>query len=252
MFEAVGSPVRLAQAQQLIRSAITSTSKKIREAIEKVAGDEPVSHRAFMIYPSNERRSLVMCLVKPVSEWALDVILSVLESEGAEAAYKLYRSIGEYPPVSAFRGQLWERKVQQYFDSGNLPSFTIRSLDDSSTMEWNPFKNMLKFIFRPSNRIVGYLQDCIKAKKAGYFRPKSNIFESFDSIIYEPEKPLVIIQITENYTHPIKACGPIFLQDLLGPSNAAFLPSRLKALDDTFRRSHTNAKELPETRVQTE
>jgi hypothetical protein len=64
---------------------------------------------------------------------------------------------------------------------------------------WAPFKkDMLKFNFGPGNRLVGHLQKCIAAKKAGYFQPKSDTFESFDTIIYQLKKSLVGVQITEN------------------------------------------------------
>ena len=221
VFLAAGSPSDLARAEQKIRFAIRYCPD-IGRAIEEVAGDLPVPHCAFIIYPGDETRSLIMCLVKPVTDWALDVVRT-LESQGAEAAYELYQRIEGYPPASAFRGQLWEHKVQRYLCSGNLPSFTIQCLEDrdSSTMEWNPFKNMSTFNFGPSKRIAGHLHECIAANKAGYFQPESKNFESFGSIVYEPNKPLVYIQVTENHDHPIKTGGPTLLQELLNPSDAA-------------------------------
>ena len=91
-------------------------------------------------------------------------------------------------------------------------------------MQWAPFRKMSTFNFGPSNRIVGYLHKCIAAKKAGYFRPKSKTFASFDSIVYEPGKPLTNIQVTQNREHPINPCGPTLLQALLRPSETGLKP----------------------------
>jgi len=112
----------------------------VRKAIEDVVGDLAVPHRAFMIYSGDEGRRLLNCLIKPVSEWALGIVISTLDSRGAEAAYKLYMEIAGSPRAASFRGQLWERKVHRYFLSGRDLSFTIQCLedDDDSTMEWKP------------------------------------------------------------------------------------------------------------------
>ena len=218
MFLVVRSPNALAKAEKKIRYAILCCAD-IERAIAKVAGDLPVPHCAFMIYPGDETRSLVMCLVKPVSDWALDLVVDTLESRHAEAAYELYQRIDGYWPASAFRAQLWEYKVQRYLCSSNLLSFRIQCLEDgdSSTMEWNPFKNMSTFDFGPSKEMVSHFHECNAANKAGYFRPKSKTSESFDPSDYEPKKPLVNIQVTENHDHPIKT-------ELLGPSDAVLKP----------------------------
>jgi hypothetical protein len=59
----------------------------IGKAIEEVAGDLPIPHCAFMIYPGDERRKLLNCLIKPVLEWALDKAINMLNSHSADAAY---------------------------------------------------------------------------------------------------------------------------------------------------------------------
>jgi hypothetical protein len=82
-------------------------------------------------------------------------------------------------------------------------------------MEWKPFKDILTFNFGPVKRLAGHLHQCIDANKPGYFRPKSDHFASFDAIIYQPKKPLVNLQITENAKHGISTSGAKLLQKLL-------------------------------------
>jgi hypothetical protein len=189
VFAAVTSTVALQDEMKEVTNAIFEY-KDLEKALQDVAGNRPIPHCAFMIYPGDKRRKLLDCLVKPISEWATNKVFSTLESRGAEAAYEFYQRMEASPSASAFRGLLWEHKVQRYFTTANLSSFTIRSMENNSTMEWAPFKNITTFTFAPANRIVGCLHECISAKKAGYFRPKSKNFASFDSIVYEPEKPL--------------------------------------------------------------
>jgi hypothetical protein len=119
-------------------------------------------------------------------------------------------------------------KVHRYFFSGHDLSFTIQCLedDDDSTMEWKPFRDMLTFNFGPAKRLAGHLHQCIEANKAGYFRPKSDHFASFDAIIYQPEKPLVNAQITENHDHDISTRGPKLLQKLLRATDSMLQPLR--------------------------
>lgn len=223
MFFAVESFTALERAKARVNLAI-DRSEDIGKAIKNVVGDVVVPHRAFMIYPCNEGRRLLDCLIKPVSKWALGNVFRTLDSRGVEAAYKLYMDIEGSPQAASFKGQLWENKVHRYFLSDRDLSFTIRCLEDESTMEWKLFKGRLTFDFGPARRLPGHLHQCIEANKAGYFRPKSANFASFDAIIYQPEKPLVNIQITENHTHDISTCGPKLLQKLLHPTDIKLKP----------------------------
>jgi hypothetical protein len=227
LFDAVKSFEALERTRTAVILAIRYC-EDIGKAIEDVVGDLAIPHRAFMIYSGNERRRLLDCLIKPVSEWALGIVISTLDSRGAEAAYKLYMDIEGSPRAASFSGQLWERKVHRYFLSGRDLSFTIQCLedDDDSTMEWKPFKDMLTFNFRPAKRLAGHLHQCIEANKAGYFRPKSDHFASFDAIIYQPEKPLVNAQITDNRDHDISTRGPKLLQKLLHATDPMSQPLR--------------------------
>jgi hypothetical protein len=106
------SPDALRSAESRVLLAIRNC-KDFSKAIEDVAGDLSVPHPAFMIYPGDERRKLLDCQIEPVSEWALGIIISTLDSRGAEAAYELYQRIEGSPVAASFRGQLWERKVHR-------------------------------------------------------------------------------------------------------------------------------------------
>ena len=149
-----------------------------------------------MIYPRDEERRLVQCLVKPVSDWALGIVFNKLESQGGETAYKLYQRIEGYPPAASFRRQLWEHQVQRYLCSGNLSSLKIRCLEDgdSSTVEWQPFKTFA---------------------------------ESFDAVIYQSDKHDSSTLAEENQTNLANTCRSMLLnKKLLGSSDAVLNPIR--------------------------
>ena len=105
--EAVESFITLKMAKTQAILAIDQC-EDIGKAIKNVLGDVVVPHRAFMIYPGNERRMLIDCLIKPISKWALGNIFRMLNSRGVEATYM---DIKRYPRAASFRGQLWENIV---------------------------------------------------------------------------------------------------------------------------------------------
>ena len=222
---AVGSPVARAQVRTKILKAIESC-KDIKEAIHAVAGDLAVPHRAFVVYPGDEYRSLVGCLVKPISEYAMDTIIMTLDERSADAAFNLYQSIQGSSLAAAFRGKIWERKVHGYFRRTATSSFTIRSLDSMSTRPWDFSKDVKHFDFGPPQMLGGEIARCVAAGESVYLQPMSNNFASLDSIIYQPTDRLVGVQITDAIIHPIKATGLSALQLLLKPKHALLAPLR--------------------------
>jgi hypothetical protein len=224
LFTAAISPDTLKDEKTSISNAIEQNPDIWKAIIEQIAGDIDVPHRAFMIYPGDERRKLLGCLIAPISDWVLDLILTTLNSRDAEAAYQLYLRLDGSPWAASFRGQIWERHVHRYFRNNSDLSFTIKSLEDndSSTMRLEPFKDMLTFNFGPAKTLVGHLHKCIAANKAGYFQSKSRNFASFDAIIYQPNSPLLGAQMTVSHDHGIKVRGPESLQKLLSRSDDAF------------------------------
>jgi hypothetical protein len=221
---AVESSVARVQVRAEISEAIESC-KDIKEAIYAVAGDLAVPHRAFVIYPGDEYRSLVGCLVKPISEYAMDTIIMTLDERSADAAFNLYQSIQGSSLAAAFRGKIWERKVHGYFRR-TATSFTIRSLDGTSTRLWDFSKDMKHFDFGPPQMLAGEIARCVAAGESVYLQPISDNFASLDSIIYQPTDDLVGIQITDTLIHPIKATGLSALQLLLKPKHALLAPLR--------------------------
>jgi hypothetical protein len=82
------------------------------------------------------------------------------------------------------------------------------------------------FVFGPSQGLSGKIADCVDARKSAYLQPISDNFASLDSIIYQPNNPLIGIQITNVSTHPINTKGLKALQSLLSPKNESLSPLR--------------------------
>jgi hypothetical protein len=214
LLDAIRSSNTLRTAESAARGAI-ETSDKIEKALDAAVGDVTVPHGAFTMYPGDENRKLVDCLVEPISGWVWGQILSTLESRSLENAYKFYLKIEGSRYAAPLRGRMWERVVLRYFHYTETLSFTIQSLENGNIKEWAPFKDMTTFDFGPPRRLADHLKKCIIDNKAGFFRPKSKIFKSFDAIFYEPGEPLSLAQITENYLHFEKLSGLQDLQRLL-------------------------------------
>ena len=215
--KAAGSPVARAMVRTNISQAIEQC-KDIKEAMISVAGNLVVPHCAFVVYPGDEYRSLVGCLVKPISEYAMDTIIMTLDERSADAAFNLYESIRGTSLAAAFRGKIWERKVQRYFRR-TASSFAIRSLDDRPTRSWSLSKDVKHFDFGPPQMLAVEIERCVKAGESVYLQSTSDNFASLDSIVYQPTEPLIGIQITDALDHPIKATGLSSLQRLLKPKD---------------------------------
>lgn len=157
MFAAVVSTATLKDAMKEVTIAI-SKCKDLEKALEDVAGNRPIPHCAFMIYPGDEGRKLLDCLAKPISDWVMDKVFSTLDSRGPEGAYDVYRSLEGLLSASSFRRQLWERKVQQYFRSGNVSSFTVRCLEDGDSSALATLVSFDAIIYEPNEPFVGSTQ----------------------------------------------------------------------------------------------
>jgi hypothetical protein len=111
-------PWEIENAQGEISLAIRS-SKDIGIAIDAMAGDSK-PHRAFMLVPNSDR-TLLRSLITPVSEWAMETIITTLDERSADAVYNLYETIKGSSPAAAFRAKLWERRGHMFFRSLPAP-----------------------------------------------------------------------------------------------------------------------------------
>ena len=72
--------------------------------------------------------------------------------------------------------------------------------------------NLKHSVFGPPQVLSGKIADCMATRKSGYFQPISDNFASLNSIIYQPNDPLIGIQVTNA---AIKTKGLKALQSLL-------------------------------------
>jgi len=209
-----------------ILEAIKS-SEGIKDAINAAVEGLVVQHCAFVVSPSHEDRSLVSCLVEPISKYAMDAIIMTLDEHSADAAFNLYNSIQGFPLADTFRRKIWERKVHGYFRQTASLELKIRSLDDMSTCILKLPKDVKHFDFRPPKALADEIAQCVLAAgKSDHLQLTLDNFSSLDSIIYQPTGALVNIQITDALIHPIQATGLSALQELLVPKDVSLSPIR--------------------------
>lgn len=218
------------EARKCVQTEISDAiqkSKDIKDAVNGVVGDEVVPHRAFAVYPSDEARLWVGCHVKAISKGAMNTIIKTLDKRSADAAFDLYESTRGSSLAASFRGNMWERKAHGYLPRRGACSFTIRSLgDDVPDARLDLPEDIKYFVFGPPQDLSGKIADCVDARESVYLQPISDNFASLDSIIYQPNSPLIGIQITNASTHPIETKGLKALQSLLSPKNASLSPLR--------------------------
>lgn len=200
-------------------------SKDLVEAIDSVAGDEVVPHRAFAVYPSRGR-SLIGCHVKAISNGAMKTIVRTLNKQSANAAFDLYQNTQGSSKAATLRGNLWELKIHGYLPRQGGCPFTIRSLDNVPNNQLVLPKDIKHFVFGPPQELSGTIADCVDARKAVYLQPISDSFASLDSIIYQPNCPLIGIQVTNAASHSINTKGLMNLQSYLSPKNKFLSPLR--------------------------
>ncbi|KIM35003.1 hypothetical protein M413DRAFT_449955 [Hebeloma cylindrosporum] len=90
VFLAAQSPTALDRTEKMIKADILACDDIENVMWAVVTGNRPIPDSALMICPGDERRTLVQCLVKPISDWARDRIFERIDSQGA---YKVYNQI---------------------------------------------------------------------------------------------------------------------------------------------------------------
>ncbi|EDR08045.1 uncharacterized protein LACBIDRAFT_327283 [Laccaria bicolor S238N-H82] len=207
-------------------SDVIQKSKDVKAAMDGVVGDEVVPHRAFAVYPSTKVRLLTGCHVKAISKGAMNTIIKALHKESTETVLELYQSIRGSPKAATFRSNLWELKAHWYLPYRGGCSFTIQSLENGPDGQLDLLKNLEHFVFGPPLELSSKIADCMDARQSIYLQPISDNFASLDAIIFQPQRPLVGIQVTNALTHPIKTKGLKALQSHLSLNNELLSPLR--------------------------
>lgn len=198
----------------------------IRRAIDGVVGNEVVPHRAFVVHPSDKARSLFSSYVEAISTSATKAIIRELNKQSADSAFNLYQSLRGSSKAASFRGNLWELKAHEYLPHRGGSSFTIRSLEDAPNTKLHLPAEILYSVFGPPQEMSGTIANCVETGKAVYLQPISDNFASLDSILYQPNNPLIGIQVTIAETHSIQTKGLKYLQSYLSRENRLLSPLR--------------------------
>ena len=166
-----------------------------------------LSHTIFELSPQDDDRLFGDALIGTVSPWALDLLLGAYESQKLDAAFEFYELISKIPKAGTLRGQILERQVLKYFDNLKGPhTFTLRSLEDNSTIQWVYPGPTEHHMFQPTT-FAKELQSAVSNKKSLHLVPKDPNFPALDSTVYDPKGGLSFNQITVNLHHPVAVVG---------------------------------------------
>jgi hypothetical protein len=186
---------------------IQKTQESILSLYYSSWNGERMSNSVFELFPANPQRLLSECLVKPVSPWALDLLLKRCEEIKAGAAADFYDCITRAPSAEILRGRLFERQVLKYLDSLKNPqTFSIRSLSDGTSSEWNHPGSAQRVDFLPRT-FTPLLQDAVIKGKPLHLVPLDPNFPAIDSVLYDPGAIFTFIQVTCNSTHDVCISG---------------------------------------------
>ena len=117
-FAASSSQLRLNEKKNTAVEAISRTiqsaqsdSHIVRLLVGTQLGGSDVSHRIFQNFPADERL-FSACQFKPVSKWALDLLLKQFASHEADSmAAFFYRRVSVIRGAESFRGGWFERQI---------------------------------------------------------------------------------------------------------------------------------------------
>jgi hypothetical protein len=209
-FEAAISPTALRDAQDDIRGAIAKTEGLSDAVNDMRMGGETVIHRVFQIRPSYKERLWNSCIVEPVSDWAFSQMMELLDERRAGAPYEFYCGIKGLSDGNVLAGRYFEHRLHKFLKRSSQ-TFTIRSLDDRSTLG-------IRFTsdtecFEDKKCFSGYLALSVEIERPCYLQPLSPVFPSFGSFLYQPGmsesgfSPLIALQATIAAEHDIKLKG---------------------------------------------
>ena len=196
-------------------------------------GGSDVSHRVFQNFPADEQRLFSACQFKPVSEWALDLLLKRLRSGEADMTASLYRRVSMIHGAESFRGVLFERQIFRYFSGNVRGRFSIRRLadsTDSNQLTWTYRGRVRRIDFREST-VLAEITKAVEERRPLHLVPTAPNFPAVDSILYNPRDPdavLTCIQITMNLNHPIIVKGLETIQKWFKKEARRLLPRTTK------------------------
>ena len=216
-FEASSSIARLDLKRNEVASAIryaASVTDNIFHLVSGIqTGDLDVPRAIFQIFPKNTdpRQLFALCQVKPVSNWALDVLLRQYEvGRRTHAIAEFYRTISATPGAASLRGHVFERQVLRHLpDICTECSISIRRLTDSNKMTWAYHGPVRRIDFQGStvfNEITKAVRDREKLHLVHLICNSPVV----DSIFYDPNDSnavLTCIQITIDEDHDIAVSG---------------------------------------------
>ena len=212
-FHASKSEAKLSTAMRKLQNDVKliPTSTTLQSLVQGTSISNQVSHTVFEISPADETRSFYEPIIRAVSKWVMNLLLTVYEERQAGAAREFYVFTKRSPTTAPLAGIIWERQVHQYLASFRTPqTFSIRSLRDGATPPCPWYYPGGPSVTFQSDDLGQYLLEKKLGNTSSYFRPIVENYASVDSLVYQPDE-LICLQITASASHPIKVSG---LQDI--------------------------------------
>ena len=210
-FKAARSPAYILNAKTEIDNAVQDIHKS-HDVIAGVKRGDTID-RVFQIYPSNSSRIGGSCVIQPVSDWALSVMMKELRRRNQGAAYKLYHALQGSPSSSTLVGRMFETSLHLYLKTPRV--YIIKSLDDRrTTLDIYLTSNTVHAAFVAMKDFSRQLASSVKDNRSCYLKSSSPVFPSFDSFLYQPIlsqslgfSALISLQVTTAADHAISIKG---------------------------------------------
>ena len=158
---------------------------------------DSISHSIFVFFPRNKDRIFVKCNFGVVSPWALDHLLSLCETQQADAAADFYKYIEGVSEAASLWGHVFKRLALNHFDGiGPKHKFSLRGLTIPGKMTWSIRSRIRRFNFRRDLDFIDEITKAVREKESLHLVPFSRNFAAVDLIIYDPNGALTCIQVT--------------------------------------------------------
>ena len=153
-------------------------------------------------------------------------MLRACEEREADAVTKFYRQIPRDPWVAPLRGHLFEALVLNYLDGIDTHrDLSIRLLTGSDEITWTYRGPIPRVCFEQT--FINEINEAVENKAQIHLVPEAPNFRAADSIVYDPEEVLTLVQVTINHEHPIAVSGLGRIQKWLkGKKTASLRPHR--------------------------